>query len=158
VDVARFFARVALTSFTPFVLAALIRKLAGLPRLQRWDGELAGMNVLLLVVFAIAIMAGVTETFLAQPDYMLGMLAWAWFAAVFWHVIGYVLFVRHGIEVALNAAILFGNRNMGLTLVVTAGTAGEAFQMYAGLAQIPMYCAPLLLSPLTRRIRNRQPD
>ena len=153
VDVLRFFVRVALTSLTPFLLAAVIRRLAGLPRLQRWDGELAGINVLLLVVFAIAIMAGVTETFLAQPDYMLGMLAWAWLAAVFWHATGYLLFLRKGTEVALNAAILFGNRNMGLTLVVTAGTAGEAFQMYAGLAQIPMYCAPLLLSPLARRLR-----
>lgn len=152
VDLLRFFARVALTALAPFALAALIRRLAGLSRLQRWDPELAGVNVLLLVVFAIAIMAGVTETFLREPDYMLAMLGWAWLAALFWHSVGYLLFYRRGTEVALNAAILFGNRNMGLTLVVTAGTAGDAFQMYAGLAQIPMYCAPLLLSPFARKL------
>ena len=32
-----------------------------------------------------------------------------------------------------------------------AGTAGEAFSLYVGIAQIPMYFAPLLLGPLLRR-------
>jgi hypothetical protein len=42
-------------------------------------------------------------------------------------------------------------------LVITAGTAGESFSLYAGIAQIPMYFAPLLLMPLLRRsLRARQ--
>jgi hypothetical protein len=51
----------------------------------------------------------------------------------------------------MSSALLLGNRNLGLTLAVTAGTAGEAFQMYAGLAQIPLFCVPLLLSAVARR-------
>jgi hypothetical protein len=46
--------------------------------------------------------------------------------------------------------VLSGNRNMGLMLVITAGTAGEVFSLYVGIAQIPMYFAPLLLTPVLR--------
>ena len=41
----------------------------------------------------------------------------------------------------------------GLMLVITAGTAGEMFSLYVGIAQIPMYFAPLLLTPLLRASR-----
>jgi hypothetical protein len=43
---------------------------------------------------------------------------------------------------------------MGLMLAVTAGTAGPAFSLYVGIAQIPMYFAPLLLGPLVRFSRR----
>ena len=52
------------------------------------------------------------------------------------------------------AALLSGNRNVGLMLVATAGTAGEAFSLYTGIAQIPMYFAPLVLTPFLRRSRR----
>jgi hypothetical protein len=70
---------------------------------------------------------------------------------VFWHLVGYALFKRQGLHVAYTAALLNGNRNMGLMLAVTVGTAGEAFALYVGIAQIPMYFAPLLLGPFVRR-------
>ena len=44
-----------------------------------------------------------------------------------------------------------------LMLAVTAGTAGPAFSLYVGLAQLPMYFAPLLLGPLVRRSRRVTP-
>jgi hypothetical protein len=39
-------------------------------------------------------------------------------------------------------------------LVVTGGTAGAEFSLYVGLAQIPMYFAPLALGPFIRRARG----
>lgn len=64
---------------------------------------------------------------------------------------GHAVFRRAGVTRAYSAALMRGNRNMGLMLVVTAGTAGEAFSLYVGIAQIPMYFAPLLLAPFLRR-------
>jgi hypothetical protein len=40
---------------------------------------------------------------------------------------------------------------MGLMLAITAGTAGPAFSLYVGVTQIPMYFAPLALTPFVRR-------
>ena len=156
VDLGQFFVRVTLSALAPFVITWFVRRLAGDARLRAIDAELSGLNVVLLVLFAIAIMNGVTETFLERPDFILGLFAWSWFAAVFWHGVGYLLLRARGFEQALSSSLLMGNRNLGLTLAVTAGTAGEAFQMYAGLAQIPLFCAPLLLSGVLR-FRERRP-
>ena len=157
VDLGQFFVRVTLSALAPFVITLLVRRLAGEATLRRVDPELAGLNVVLLVLFAIAIMNGVTATFLERPAFILALFAWSCFAAVFWHIAGYMLLRAKGFENALSSSLLMGNRNLGLTLAVTAGTAGEAFQMYAGLAQIPLFCAPLLLSGVLRFLGARRP-
>jgi ACR3 family arsenite efflux pump ArsB len=151
VDLGQFFIRVTLSALAPFLITYVIRRMAGDGRLRAFDAELAGLNVVLLVLFAIAIMNGVTETFFERPGFILGLFAWSCFAAAFWHGAGYLLLRANGFEQAMSSALLLGNRNLGLTLAVTAGTAGEAFQMYAGLAQIPLFCVPLLLSAVARR-------
>ncbi len=156
VDLAAFAARVALVVAAPFAIAAALRALVGRERLARHDDVLGGLNVVLLVVFAVAVMDGVTSTFLADPPRILRLLAAACVAAVALHAAGWALLARAGPSVAWASALLSGNRNMGLMLAITAGTAGPAFSLYVGIAQIPMYFAPLLLGPLVRRGRRRE--
>jgi predicted Na+-dependent transporter len=156
VDLLAFFARVALLVVAPFALAAVLRRLVGPGRLAHNDDLLGGINVLLLVVFAIAVMDGVTARLLRTPGFIVMLLAVACLATAALHLAGYALFRRAGVATAYGAAILSGNRNMGLMLVVTAGTAGEIFSLYVGIAQIPMYFAPLALTPFLRRSRSRK--
>ena len=151
VDLAAFFARVTLLVLLPFALAWGLRRLIGTQRLARNDDVLGGLNVLLLVIFAIAVMDGVTARLLRDPGFIGLLLAMACMATAVLHLAGYLLFRRAGIAAGYQATILSGNRNMGLMLVVTAGTAGEAFSLYVGIAQVPMYFAPLLLMPFLRR-------
>ena len=151
VDLAAFFVRVSLIVVAPFVIAWTLRRVIGTQRLRDNDELLAGCNVLLLVVFAIAVMHGVTDKLFADPAYIGLLLLLACVAAVVLHAAGYLLFRRVDLQAAWSASLLSGNRNMGLMLAVTAGTAGEAFSLYVGIAQIPMYFAPLLLGPLVRR-------
>lgn len=151
VDVLAFLGRVSLFALSPFVLTWLLRRTVGVQRLRAQDAVLAGVNVLMLVIFALAVMEGVTAAFWARPGQVLGLLLAAALAGIFWHAVGFALFSRHGAQVAYTAALLSGNRNMGLMLAVTAGTAGEVFGLYVGIAQIPMYFAPLLLGPWVRR-------
>jgi len=151
VDLAAFFTRVTLLVAVPFALAWTLRRVLGAARLERHDELLAGLNVVLLVVFAIAVMDGVTERLLRDPGFIAMLLLAACLAAVVLHLAGFVLFRRAGVASAYSAALLSGNRNMGLMLVVTAGTAGEVFSLYVGIAQIPMYFAPLALGPFLRR-------
>lgn len=156
VDLAAFAARVALVVAAPFALAWTLRGVLGRERLARNDDVLGGLNVVLLVVFAVAVMDGVTSTFLADPPRILRLLAAACAAAAALHAAGWLLLARAGPSVAWASALLSGNRNMGLMLAVTAGTAGPAFSLYVGIAQIPMYFAPLLLGPLVRRSLDRK--
>jgi len=153
VDLAAFFVRVTLLVAAPFLLAWGLRRAAGAPRLARNDDLLAGANVLLLLVFAIAVMDGVTARLLSDPLYIGGLLLTACVATALLHLAGFALFRRAGIAAAYGAALLSGNRNMGLMLAITAGTAGPAFSLYVGIAQIPMYFAPLALTPFVQRSR-----
>ncbi len=151
VDILAFFLRVSLFALSPFALAWLIRRSLGVQRLLQEDAALAGINVVMLVIFAVAVMDGVTAAFWDRPGEIGALLLAACGAGVFWHLVGFALFKRQGLQVAYTAALLNGNRNMGLMLAVTVGTAGEAFALYVGIAQIPMYFAPLLLGPFVRR-------
>jgi predicted Na+-dependent transporter len=153
VDLGAFFVRVALLVAAPFVLAWGIRRAVGVARLARNDDLLAGVNVLLLVVFAIAVMDGVTARLLSDPAYIGILLLTACAATALLHLSGFALFRRAGASAAYGAALLSGNRNMGLMLAITAGSAGAAFSLYVGIAQIPMYFAPLALTPFVRRSR-----
>jgi len=154
VDLAAFFARVSLFVALPFVLAALLRRSLGVERLERHDELLAGLNVVLLVIFAIAVMQGVTDRLLRDPAYIALLLFVASAYAFVMHLAGWLLFRRMGVATAYTCALMSGNRNVGLMLVITAGSAGEAFSLYTGIAQIPMYFAPLLLGPFLRRSRR----
>ncbi len=155
VDLGGFFVRVLMLVAAPFALAWLIRRLAGPVRLQREAPALGGLNVLLLVIFAVAVMDGVTATLLAEPATVATLLSIAVLMGVLLHLLPLVLFRRAGREAALGAALASGNRNMGLMLAVTGAAGGPSFALYVGLAQIPMYFAPLLLAPLARAVHTR---
>src|SRR5690606_2364456 len=92
VDLLAFFSRVALLVATPFVLAWLLRRVLGEAIARHGDDVLGGINVLLLVVFAIAVMDGVTARLLADPGYVGTLLLAACGATALLHLAGYLLF------------------------------------------------------------------
>ena len=154
VDLWLFFARVLVLVALPFVLAALLRRWIGVHRLQAHDAELAGLNVVMLVVFAVAVMEGVQDILRTDTPLALSLLAVACVSVALGHAVGYALCRWRGLNTAYTGALLSGNRNMGLLLVVTAGTAGQWFSLYVAIVQIPMYFAPLLLGPWLARARR----
>lgn len=151
VNLAAFFARATLIVLLPFALAWGLRTLVGLQRLARSGDLLGGINVLAMVIFAIAVMDGVTARLVQTPQFVGILFGMACVTTALLHMAGFLLFRRAGIPANYEAAILSGNRNMGLMLVVTSGTAGEDFSLYVGVAQIPMYFAPVVLMPLLKR-------
>jgi BASS family bile acid:Na+ symporter len=154
VNLAAFFARVSLLVVVPFVLAWALRRAIGPARIAHHAEVLGGINVVLLVVFAIAVMDGVTARLLHDPGFIGLLLLTACIATAVLHAAGFALFRRAGVATAYSAALMSGNRNMGLMLVVTAGTAGETFSLYVAIAQLPMYFAPLVLGPFLGRSRR----
>ncbi|MDA0226131.1 MAG: hypothetical protein O2975_08490 [Proteobacteria bacterium] len=151
VDLGVFFVRVMLLVAAPFALAWGLRRALGLARLARNDEVLGGLNVVLLVVFAIGVMDGVTTRLLEDPGSIGALFALSCWAALVLHAAAWLAFRGAGAQAAWAMSLMSGNRNMGLMLAITAGTAGETFALYVGVAQIPMYFAPLLLMPFVRR-------
>jgi len=148
IDIGSFFLRVCLLVAAPFVIAAIVRRLVGVSTLANNQSVMAGVNVIALVVFAIAIMDGVNAYLFENPTGAFTLLFASFVAAIALHASAYAVFRGLSNEAAWVASVASGSRNMGLMLAITAGTAGPVSELYFGIAQIPMYCVPLLLGPL----------
>ena len=148
IDISSFFFRVCLLVAAPFAIAAIVRRVVGVSTLANNQSVMAGVNVIALVVFAIAIMDGVNDYLVENPTGAFTLLFASFIAAISLHTSAYIAFRVLSNEAGWVASVASGSRNMGLMLAITAGTAGPVSELYFGIAQIPMYCVPLLVGPL----------
>jgi len=135
-----------------FVAAWLIRRVVPAATLAARREHIDGLAVVNLVVFAVAIMDGVTAFAMQSPAYVATALAAAFVFNLLLQAAGYGAFRRLGRREALTVALLSGNCNMGLVLVALQGRASFEVTVFFALAQIPMYTLPALLAPGYRRL------
>lgn len=153
-----FMARLAFMVGFAFGGALLVRWRAPPGWLQQNSRLIDGASVLALVLFAIAIMDGVTAKLLAQPGYVILATVSAFVANLLLQAIGYAVgrgIFRLGRAAALTLGILTGNCNMGLVMVSLADRAVFDMVVFFAMGQLPMYMLPGLLQPLYRRIATR---
>jgi BASS family bile acid:Na+ symporter len=149
----QFAGKLALLIGSAFLAAFVLRRwVFPAELLERSAAQLDGLAVIGLVVFAVAIMAGVTEFFIARPGFALLTIAVAFVANAALQVVGAVLFRRAGWLVSLTAGHMTGNCNMGLVLAVLAGHASTEVAVFFALAQLPMYMLPMLAMSVYRRL------
>jgi BASS family bile acid:Na+ symporter len=138
-----------------FAGAAVIRRLAGPAWLTDHAPHIDGVIVVFMLIFAVAIMDGVTAALIARPWTVALWTAAAFVANPLLQVLGMVVFGWLGRRGALTVGLLSGNCNMGLLLA--ALPPGEDFDvvLYFALAQLPMYMLPAALLPIYRRLLAR---
>lgn len=151
VAVGEFLLRVSLLIGVPFGIALGLRRRLSGATMVRLSPTIDGINVLLLLIFAVAVMDGLTARLVREPWLVGGWLLAACAMSALLHVAGYGLFRGLGRRRALSASILSGNRNMGLMMAAVGGVGGEDFALYVAVAQVPMYCVPLVFTPLARQ-------
>jgi BASS family bile acid:Na+ symporter len=135
--------------------AVAIRAVAGKPWIERQAERIDGLNVVVLFLFAVALMGDVASTAIARPLFFAGLLALS--AAITFGLSGLtlLLFWRAGMHSALPLAHAAGSRNTGLMLAAAAGAVPDLVWLYVALIQIPIYALPLLVRPLLRRFEMR---
>lgn len=154
-----FMGHLALMVGFAFGAAALARWRLPPGWLQQNQRLLDGGSVIALVLFAIAIMDGVTAKLLAQPGYVILATASAFVINVALQAVGYVVgrgVFRLNIPAAITLGVLAGNCNMGLVMVALADRAVFDMVVFFAMGQLPMYMLPGLLEPVYRRMM-RQP-
>lgn len=134
------------------IAAAVTRRLAGAHTLARAAAWMDGTAVVLLVLFAIAIMDGVTVRFMREPSHVLFFLAVTFAAYIGFQGIGAAAFSFLGRRSALTVGFSSGNRNMALLLAVLPAGVDPDIPLYFALGQLPIYVMPALLAPLYRRL------
>jgi bile acid:Na+ symporter, BASS family len=140
--------RLAIMIGSAFLLAGAARRL--LPRgwIASHTIEIDGFSVILLVLFAIAVMDGVMALALTDPGLVAFYLAVGYAANIGLQILGAAAFMRLGWRAGLTVGLCNGNRNMGIILVVLAGEASFEVTAYFAIAQVPMYTLPMILNPL----------
>ena len=134
-----------------FAIAWLLRRF--LPRgfTERHAKPLDGLAIIGLLVFAIAIMDGVTALALEQPGAVLAATAAVFGLNIFMQAIAALAFAWRGLRLALTAGLISGNRNLGLLVAAMADRASTDLLIVIAVAQFPIYILPMLQRRLYRR-------
>jgi len=133
-----------------FAVALALRRLIGKERLARSAHQISGLNVLLLLVFAIAAMDGVAASFAARPLFTLALTGLTFALALVQILLTLLLFSPATREDAYAIAHTCGTRNMGLMVAALGGKLPELTWLWFALGQFPIYMLPMLLKPFVR--------
>ena len=107
-------------------------------------------SVIGLVVFAIAIMDGVTARLLQQPSLVTGLVVLAFVLHFGLFGLTRISSGRMGISIAAEAGLLSSFRNIGLIIAISGPYLPAEFFLFAGVWQIPMYLSPWLFQRFLR--------
>jgi predicted Na+-dependent transporter len=152
IDLSTFILRLALMVGGSFAAALALRRLVPRHTLAANARMLDGAAVASLVLFALAIMDGVTAVALARPGYVVLVTVAAFVANVVLQALGTLAALRLSMRSALTVGLMAGNCNMGLVLVALADKADFDVIVFFAMAQIPMYMLPAMLGPIYRRL------
>lgn len=152
IDLATFMLRLALMVGGAFAAALLLRRMLPRQRLEANARMLDGVSVATLVMFALAIMDGVTAVALERPGYVVLVTVAAFVANLLLQCLGTLVALRLGMRSAVTVGLMTGNCNMGLVMVALADKADFDVIVFFAMAQIPMYMLPALLGPVYRRL------
>ncbi|MFO1148515.1 MAG: hypothetical protein U1E62_09060 [Alsobacter sp.] len=132
------------------VACLAVRRAVGVERLAANKALFDGVNVLLYFIFAIAAMDGVIDAAKAHPGKVAGFLALAFALAAGGFLAAQIAMRWLGRSEAFVLGLGTGMRNSGLLVAAMGSACPPDTYLFFSLLQIPIYCAPLLVSPLAR--------
>ncbi len=139
-----------------FGLALIFRKNVGPERIRDANIGFDGIVVILMAVFVLAIMDGITAVLLAEPVRVLLVIMLSFVANGGLQFAGAIVFRRIARQECLTLGFVSGMRNMGLILAVLPADVDPDVVLYFAVAQFPVYIMPALLKPLYRRLLRPQ--
>jgi BASS family bile acid:Na+ symporter len=137
------------------LVAFVVRRLAGNVWVERQVERIDGLNVVMLFVFAVAVMEEVGLQLVARPGFVLLVTVLAFGISLGLVALTTLVFVRIGLARAFALGLAAGHRNVAVMLAASGGAMPDLVWLYFGLAQFPVYLLPYLLTPLARRIVRR---
>ena len=132
--------------------AAIVRAVLGPERRGEADPAFDGLNVAFMTLFAVAAMDSVTDTMIARPWHVAGLVALTAALSVGCLALATLAFWRSGPRAAATFGFSNGNRNMALVLGALAGNVPADTWLFFAVAQFPIYLLPLLLQPVYGRL------
>jgi BASS family bile acid:Na+ symporter len=135
-----------------YAVARALRWYLGAARVTARRSEIDGVSMLMMVLFGIALMDGVTARAIAEPGLVFGLTLLAFALAFLLYGLTALLFAPAGRARALALGFSGAHRNMAVMLAAAGGAAPELTWLYFAAAQFPIYLVPLIISPLVHRL------
>lgn len=139
-----------------FAVASLLRWRLGNERIAAAKASIDGINALLLFIFGIAAMDGVTARTVKEPLLVGSLTLLAFAIAIGMYVLTTVLFWREGLKKSLALGFTSAHRNMGVMIAAAGGGVPELTWIYFAVAQFPIYLLPALAAPVVHRLMDRR--
>jgi len=148
-------ARLAMFVGATVLIASALRRFIGPERLRRRSDELNGLNVLLLVAFAVAVMDGMWSRIAQEPWNVLFYAFSAIAAGVLMQALSFTAFSWLDRPSSLTIALIGGNKNMAIVWASLAGATSRDLMLFFACLQLPIYLLPAALAPIYRRLGAR---
>ena len=132
------------------VAAALLRMAVGRRRIEGARVTIDGAAVILLWLFAIPLMDGITARLFAEPARMLFLTALSFAVYIGLMLSAAVIFwlLWRDKRAALSAGLASGCRNLAVIIAVLPAGVDPEIMTYFALAQFPIYIMPSLMKPV----------
>jgi BASS family bile acid:Na+ symporter len=130
------------------VLAALARGLTTAAWRGRNARRLDGVAVILLFVFALAIMEEVAGTLSADPARVARLIGLSFVLCGGMMAVTTLVFLPFGRPTALGLGYIASSRNMGLLLAGLPAGADPGIGLWFAVAQFPLYMLPMMARPV----------
>jgi hypothetical protein len=137
-------------------VAALLRRLAGARQIDKFSREINGLNVLILMIFAVGIMDGVRDIAADRPSELLAYAIAAFAASLGQQFVGTIVFLWCGRIPAMTIGMSYGNRNLASVWASLGPFATPELTLFLITLQLPIYILPVVLQPLYRRLAAQQ--
>ncbi|WP_027572232.1 Na+-dependent transporter [Bradyrhizobium sp. WSM1743] len=137
------------------LVATVIRWVFGTAAIQRHKQPIDGLNIIILLVFASAVMGDVASDLVADPLFTIAVALLAFTVYFTLLAATTLIFRRVGTERAFAIGLMVSQRNLGLMLAATAGALPATTWLYFALTQFPIHLAPYMLMPIARRVITR---
>ncbi len=150
-----FMLRLAAVVVIAFVGAVIVRRFVTPAALAARAQLLDGVVVFAMLIFAIAIMAGVTDAVFERPQTVALWTLAAFIVNPVLQFFGVLAFSWLGLRKALSIGLMSGNCNMGLLLAALPAEKDADVLLFFAIAQLPMYMLPIIMVPLYKRLLDR---
>lgn len=125
-----------------------LRAWLGAERRKAATGIFDGLNVIIMVVFAIALMDGIPARVIAQPSYSFALVVLATALHIGLNAITVAAFWITGRRRAYTFGYSHSGRNIAVVMSVLGSAAPDDAWLFFAMLQFPIYCLPMLLRPL----------
>lgn len=141
------------------IAAFFVKKMMGREKLAKKDHIMDGLAVILLIIFAIAIMQGLTARIIDAPwdTLLVTGLSFATYGGLM--ILSAICFLCVGGKIGrqglVSVGFISGTRNLAIILAVLPPNVDPDVPLFFAVGQFPIYIMPLVLSPIINRLLGK---